>query len=254
MNDGRSESPIVLVTAAAGEGLGAAISARFARDGATVVVTDVHEARIRSTVARIAADHPEARVVGYHLDVGEPESIRSTLGRVAQEVGPVRVLVNNAAYNAGGTMFEMDASEWDRTVAVNLSGPWHLCRHVLPEMRANGGGVVVNISALASELGGSSLEGAYAITKGGLNTLTRVVAVEGAPFAIRAVSITLGVIPDTWYARRHPEILDLPFTQPLLDRPHTADIAEVVAFVASASGQHITGEVINVSGGMFMRP
>lgn len=248
-----SAAPVVLITASAGGGLGAALADRFARDGATVVVTDVHPARIEQTTERLAATHPHARIVGYELDAGDPVSIENAVQRVLTEVGPVRVLVNNAAYNVTGTILDLDPMHWERTLAVNLSGPWHLCRRLMPAMRDNGGGVVVNISALASELGGSGIEGAYAVTKGGLNALTRACAVDGAPYGIRAVSITMGVIPDTWYTQRHPEILDLPFTKPLLERPTTVDIAEVVAFLCSPAGRHITGEIVNVSGGMFMR-
>jgi NAD(P)-dependent dehydrogenase (short-subunit alcohol dehydrogenase family) len=245
---------VALITAAAGEGLGAAIADRLARDGRTVAVTDVHEQRIAEITTRLNSRYPGAAAVGYVMDAGDPAAIRETVERVTAEVGPIGVLVNNAAVNYVGSIFDVTPEQWERTVAVNLSGPWYLCRYVMPSMRDHGGGVIVNVSALASELGGSGIEGAYAVTKGGLNTLTRNCAVDGAPYGIRAVSITLGVIPDTWYARRHPEILDYGFTQPLLDRPLTTDVAEVVAFVCSDAGRHITGETINVSGGMFMRP
>ena len=141
-------SRTVLVTGAAGAGLGQAIARRMAGDGYQVVVTDSHERRTMQTAAAISLDYPETTVVGYPLDVGDRSQMEHVVDDVLRTLGPVHVLVNNAAIDITGTIFDYDIADWDRTVAINLTGPWNLCRLLLPAMRDAGGGVVVNIGSL----------------------------------------------------------------------------------------------------------
>jgi 3-oxoacyl-[acyl-carrier protein] reductase len=144
---------------------------------------------------------------------------------------------------------------WDWSVQVNLSGPWYLCRRALPVMRDSGrGGVVVNVSTYATDVGGNGLESPYAIAKGGLNVLTRSVAHEGGPYGIRAVTVSMGVVTGTKFIDDHPEILARPDARGVLPwLPSAADIAETIAFLASDRARCITGESVNVSSGSYMR-
>src|SRR5581483_358312 len=145
---------VALVTAAAGRGIGQAVARRLAAGGATVVVTDIHEARTQRVAGEIAADHPETTVVGHPMDAGDRDRIDTVLAEVTRELGPVRILVNNAALNVMGPIYEFDPADWDRCVRVNLSGPWYLCRRIMPLMRAAGGGSIVNIGSYAPDVGG----------------------------------------------------------------------------------------------------
>jgi len=243
---------VALVTAAAGKGIGQAIARRLASGGATVVVTDIHERRTHEVAAAIAGDHPSTTVTGMPLDAGDWAQIDTVIDEVTARLGPIHILVNNATINVRGPIFDYDPENWLWCLRVNLSGAWYLCRRVMPIMREAGGGCIISTSSYAPDVGGDGLESPYAITKGGLNALTRCMAVEGAPHDIRVNTVSMGVVLGTKFMDDNPEILE--FASPPMPTPVRAeDIAEAVAFLASDRARHITGEVLNVAAGAYMR-
>ena len=245
---------IALITAAAGRGIGKATARRLAAGGARVVVTDIHERRTHEVTEEIAAEYPETTVLGYPMDAGDRDQIDHVVAEVTKEQGPIQILVNNAAINVIGSIFEYDPKHWDWCVRVNLSGPWYLCRRIMPLMRDAGGGVIVNVGTYAPDVGGGGIEAPYAITKGGLNALTRACAVEGGPHGIRSVCVSMGIVEGTKFADDHPELFDTPDAKPPLGSyPDSSEIAESIAFLASDRARHITGEILNVAGGAYMR-
>jgi 3-oxoacyl-[acyl-carrier protein] reductase len=209
------------------------------------VVTDIHAARTQKVAAEIAADYPAVTVAGYPMDAGDRQQIDAVVDEVTASLGPVRILVNNAAVNVTGSIFGYDPANWDWAVRVNLTGPWYLCYRTMPLMRDAGGGVIVNIGSYAPDVGGSGVESPYAATKGGLAALTRGLAHDGGPHGIRAVYLAMGIVKGTKFVEDKPG--------PLGDVPGTADIAEAVAFLASDRAAFVTGEILNVSGGSYMR-
>ena len=243
---------IALITGAAGAGIGQATARRLAAGGARVVVTDIHERRTHEVAARLAEEFPATTVLGIPMDAGDRDQIDATIGRVADELGPVQILVNNAAINVVGSIFDYDPEHWDWCVRVNLSGPWYLCRAVMPLMRDAGGGVIVNVSSYAADVGGGGIEAPYAITKGGLNVLTRSCAHEGGPFGIRAVTVAMGIVTGTKFVDDHPELLALS-QSPMGEHADAASVAEAIAFLASDRARHISGEILNVAAGAYMR-
>ena len=248
--DGR----VALVTGAAGRGLGQATARRLASGGATVVLTDVHPRRTGEVAETIAADYPDARVVGFPMDAGDREQIDAVVNEVTRTLGPVQILVNNAAVNVVGSIFDYDPENWDWCLRVNLSGPWYLCRAVMPLMRDAGGGAIVNVSSYAADVGGGGMEAPYAITKGGLNVLTRSCAHEGGPYGIRVNTVSCGVIRGTKFVDDHPEIIaNAAMHTPLGSYPDAAEIAEAIAFLVSDRARHITGEILDISAGAYMR-
>jgi 3-oxoacyl-[acyl-carrier protein] reductase len=245
---------VALVTAAAGKGVGRATARRLAAGGAHVVVTDIHARRTADVAASIAAEYPGVTVLGFSMDAGDRDQIDDVVRRVTDALGPVQVLVNNAAINVIGSIFDYDPADWDWVMRVNLSGPWYLCRAVMPLMRDAGGGVIVNVGSYAADVGGNGIEAPYAVSKGGLNVLTRSCAHEGGPYHIRSVCVSLGMVRGTKFIDDHPELLERPDAMgPLGTLPTADEVAEVIAFLASSRASHITGEIVNVAGGAYMR-
>ena len=246
---------VALVTAAAGHGIGQAMARRLAAGGARVVVTDIHAARTRQVTAAIAADYPAATVVGYPMDAGDREQIDAVVDDVTASLGPVRILVNNAAVNVVGSIFGYDPANWDWAVRVNLTGPWYLCYRTMPLMRDAGGGVIVNVGSYAPDVGGSGIEAPYAATKGGLAALTRGPGPRRRP-APDPRRLPVHGRRQGHQVRRRQRRTGWPGTGPpgrSATCRATADIAEAVAFLASDRAAFITGEVLNVAGGSYMR-
>lgn len=247
--DGR----VALVTGAAGDGIGQATARMLAGKGATVVVTDSHERRTRAVTEAMRRDHG-TRVHGWPLDVGNREQIDKVTAAVAADVGTVEILVNNAAVNVQGSIFDYDPEDWDRGIAVNLTGCWYLSRALMPGMRDLGRGAIINVSSVAADLGGYGVEGPYAVSKGGLHALTRSCAHDGGPYGIRCNAVTMGVVRGTRFVDSRPDLLERTLqATPMRAHPESVDIAAAICFLASDEARYITGEILNVAAGWYMR-
>jgi len=249
------DGQLALVTGAAGVGIGRAIARRLAASGASVIVSDVHEARTHKVADALADEFPDATIHGRVLDVGDRDAVDDAVAAIAAELGPIAILVNNAAVNVQGPIYDFDPSDWDWCLRVNLTGPWQLCRRIMPLMRDAGGGAIVNVSTVAPDNGGFGIEAPYAVSKGGLNVLTRSCAQEGAPYGIRSNAVSMGLVRGTRFLEQHPEALDLPGARPPGgELPSADDIAEAVAFLASDRAKYVNGEILHVGAGTYMRP
>ena len=245
---------VALVTGAAGAGIGRATARRLLVDGAAVAVTDSHEQRTAEVTAMLAAElGPGATVLGLPLDVADRDATDQVLEEVRGRLGPIDVLVNNAALNVLAEAHAMDPADWDRTLAVDLSGPWYLIRGVMPGMVALGRGAIVNVTSVAAYLG-SGREGPYAAAKAALQSLTRTIAAEGGPHGIRCNAVAPGIVRSK-FVETHLERLGPALERAPLRRIGEPDeVAAVIAFLVSDEASYITGETITVSGGWYMRP
>jgi 3-oxoacyl-[acyl-carrier protein] reductase len=237
-----------LVTGAAGIGIGQACARRPAAGGATVVVTDSHERRTREVTAAIASDHGATTVVGHVLDMGVRDDIDRVVSAVAHEHGPIRLVVNNAAVNWAGPVWDYDVEHFDRTMAVNLSGPWYLCRQTMPMMRDAGGGAILNISSGAAQSGRRfGVEGVYAMTKGGVETMTDALAADGGPYNIRVNTLSTGIVYPTKFIVDHPDQYDRGLPNTLLGSyPTPEEVAELAAFMLSDRTAHLSGACVKL--------
>ena len=248
--DGR----VALVTGAAGAGIGRACARRLGHDGAAVVVTDVHERRTTETIAELAAELAPTPVIGHTLDVSDRARVDEVLAAVAATLGPVDILVNNAAVNVLGTVVDYDPDDWDRVLDVDLTACWYLMRAVLPAMTALGRGSIVNVSSVAGYLGGGGTEGPYAAAKAGLQSLTRTVAAEAGPHGVRANAVAVGIVWTKFVEKHAPSLAPEAERTPLRRLGTPEEIAAVVAWLASDESSFVTGETINASGGWYMSP
>jgi 3-oxoacyl-[acyl-carrier protein] reductase len=244
--DGR----VALVTGAAGAGIGRATARRLAVAGATVVVTDVHERRTNETVEALRAE-TGAGLVGRVLDGGDAESIERVVAEVRDSVGPVDILVNNAAVNPMVVLDELQPADWERALAVDLTGPWLLIRAVLPDMKRRGGGSIVNVSSIAAYTS-PEREAPYAAAKAALHSLTRTVAREMGPHGIRCNAVAPGLIWTRFMEKFEEQFRPEVERTPLRRWGQPEDVADVIHFLASDASRFITGEALTVSGGWYM--
>jgi NAD(P)-dependent dehydrogenase (short-subunit alcohol dehydrogenase family) len=247
---------VALVTGAAGGGIGEATARRLVAAGASVVVTDRHEQRTKRVAAALAEEHPDATVVGMPLDVGDRAAGEQVMAAATSELGPIQILVNNAAVNVVGDIFECDWDDFMTVLQANLVGAWHLAKLAAPGMRATGGGSIVHVTTCAPEMAGAAGEAPYAASKAGLIAISKGLARAGGPDNIRSNCVSMGVVRGTRFVEvHHPELVEASLPDTPLGRLSSAgDVADAVVFLASDAAATITGATIDVNGGYYMRP
>jgi 2-hydroxycyclohexanecarboxyl-CoA dehydrogenase len=241
----------VAVVTGGGSGLGQNISAHLARGGGRVAVLDIDTEAAEKVSAELAAAGACAIAVG--VDVSDADAVAGAFETVRDKLGPVEILVTSAAI-AGFTRFDqITLDEWNRYLAVNLTGTFLCLQAALPDMVAGGWGRIVTISSAAGQKGAVG-QGHYSATKGGVIALTKAVALEYA-----AKGITVNTVPpfviDTPMLRAQQQAKTLPPSEILAKaipagRLGTGeDIAALCAFLCLDESSYITGQVIGVNGG-----
>ncbi|HVM40004.1 MAG TPA: SDR family oxidoreductase [Acidimicrobiia bacterium] len=239
---GLLEGKVVVVTAAAGAGIGVAAARRCADEGATVVISDTHERRLAETAADLGG------VLAVPCDVTDDSQVRALVDAAVGEHGRVDVMVNNAGLGGTANLVDMTDEEWSRVLDITLTGTMRCTRAALRHMTERGSGVIVNN---ASVLGWRAQAGQshYAAAKAGVMALTRCAAIEAAPFGVRvnAVSPSLAMHPFLEKVTP-PEVLEELVTREAFGRAAEPwEVATVIAFLASDYSSYMTGEVVSVS-------
>jgi glucose 1-dehydrogenase len=245
------DGKVALVTGA-GSGIGYAIAERFVREGAAVAINYLGHGAEAQTLARelrVAG----AKAVAIEADVSEAVAVESLVAQVIARFGRLDVLVNNAGIEKSQPLLEIDEASWNRTLAVDLKGPFLCLRAAGLQMVEGGGGSVVNVSSIHEDFPFPSYA-PYAAAKGGLRMLMRNAALELAPFGIRvnnvapgaiATPINAAVLADPVKVKRLEQIV------PLRRMGTPEEVAEVALFLASDRSSYVTGSTYYVDGGMI---
>jgi 3-oxoacyl-[acyl-carrier protein] reductase len=237
----------VLVTAAAGTGIGFAVAKRAAEEGATLLISDVHERRLGEAAERIAQATGK-RPFTQLCDVTREDQVQALRACAARELGDLDVLINNAGLGGEVSVVEMSDEQWSRVLDVTLTSVMRMCRAFLPGMYARKSGAVVNN---ASVLGWRAQKGQahYAAAKAGVMAYTRCAAIEAAEHNVRinAVAPSLAMHPFLAKATT-PETLEALTAQEAFGRAAEVwEVANVMIFLASDLSTYMTGEAVSVS-------
>ncbi len=250
-HEDRHIEKVAIVTGGA-SGIGFAIAQRLARDGAAVAILDLHGDEAEAQAAKIRAEG--SRAIGTEVDVSDRQSVDRGVDRVRAEFGPVTILVNNAGMEGFQPFLDITEDKWNRLLAVNLTGTFHCCQAVLPDMIGTGWGRIVNISS-SSAHSGQPLMTHYVASKSGVIGFTKSLALEFAPKGVTVNTIPPGFI-DTPMTRRNEakgllgKGIDHHASLTPVRRAGTPeDIAAACAFLVSDEAGYITGQIIGVNGG-----
>lgn len=251
----RLKGNTIIVTGAGG-GIGRAISARLAGEGANLALLDLNDS-VEQTAEAVAGavSAAGASITTVLCDVADAASVNAALDTVRARLGPVSCLVNNAGLTANiAPIAKMGDDQWQRELGVNLTGPFNLIRAVLPDMVARRWGRIVNISSVAAR-GGLFRQAGYSASKSGLLGLTRNVVLEYADQGITCNAILPGLIETPAVARMPAAITDYALSMTPARRLGQPDeIAAVVAFLCSEDAAYVNGAEIDVDGGGRLCP
>lgn len=242
------EGKVAIVTGS-GRGLGKSIALKLAEEGAKVVVTDILLENAEEVVQEIISNGGNA--IAVKSNIAKKEDVKQLFDDAIDKFGTVDILVNNAGINRDVQLFKMTDEEWDQVIAVNLTGTFYTTRQAAQIMREKSYGRIINISSM-SWLGNFG-QANYAASKAGVIGLTKTASRELAKKGITCNAICPGFI-DTEMTRGVPEkVWDIMVGKVAAGRAGEAiEVAAVVAFLASKEAGYVTGEVINVSGGMVL--
>jgi len=246
------DGEVALITGGS-RGIGASVARMFAAAGGTVAITYVGREDAAKEVLKEVQKLGQ-KGIAVRGDVSVWTDVQRIVDEVLRNFGRVDVLVNNAGIWTYGQVDGMSDEVWERTIDVNLKGTFYMCRAVIPHMKQQGGGRIINISSTAGQRG-EAFHSHYAASKGGIISFTKSLAVELAPFNILVNSVAPGWVDtdmceEVFGDPNYKE--EVRKTIPLGRIAVPDDIAGPVIFLASHLARHITGEVLNVNGGSVL--
>jgi 3-oxoacyl-[acyl-carrier protein] reductase len=241
---GLVEGKVAIVTGAA-QGIGLSIAQLLSEEGASVVVSDIDQARCEEAAAGLPG-----KAIGVACDVTSAEQVEALVARARKELGALDIMVNNAGITRDATMKKMSEEDFDAVISVHLKGTWLGTKTASLAMREQGGGgSIVNISSISGKVGNPGQTN-YSAAKAGIVGLSKAAAKEVAHAGVRVNSVQPGLIktamtaamPEEIFAQREKEI-------PLQRAGEPEEIAKVVLFLASDLASYVTGIVVEVGGG-----
>ena len=251
----RFNNQTVIVTGGGG-GIGGATCRRFVGEGASVAVFDLNLDAAEKVAASIRAEGGRAQA--FRCDITDRASVDAAVAETEKSLGPIDVLVNNAGWDVFKPFTKTEPAQWDKLIAINLTGALHMHHAVLPGMASRKKGRIVNIASDAARVG-SSGEAVYAACKGGLVSFSKTIAREHARHGVTVNVVCPGPTDTALFAdykegAGNPEKLMEAFTRsiPLGRIGQPDDLPGAILFFASDDARFVTGQVLSVSGGLTM--
>jgi 3-oxoacyl-[acyl-carrier protein] reductase len=241
----------IAVVTGASRGIGRACALELAKAGAKIGLMARQAEKLEAVAAEIRSAGGEAFVAP--MDLGAPDSIKAAFAAVAQHFGPVNILVNNAAVTRDGLALRMKQADWDTVIQTNLSGTFLCIQQVMSPMVRERWGRIVNLSSVVGEAGNAG-QANYVASKAGVIGLTKALAQELASRSITVNAVAPGFIETDMTAVLKEEVKTAVLgTIPLKRFGQAEDVAAAVRFLCSEEAGYITGHVLDVNGGMYMR-
>jgi 3-oxoacyl-[acyl-carrier protein] reductase len=241
-----AEDRKVAVVTGGAQGIGKAISTKLNEIGCKVIIIDVNEDVARQTARELNGDY-------YTADVRNSESVSEVVDKIIEKDGKIDILINNAGITRDNLIIRMDDEEWQQVIDINLKGVFNFSKHVIKKsMMKNRSGNIVNIASIIGVMGNPG-QANYAASKGGVIALTKTMAKELAKRGIRVNAVAPGFI-QTKMTDKLPEKVKEKYMEviPLGRLGKPEEVADVVGFLVTDSSAYVTGQVINIDGGMVM--
>ena len=241
---------IALITGA-GRGIGRSIALTFAREGAEVVVSDIDAASTAAVLEEVRASGGDG--MAFRTDVSDEEDVKKAFAAVMNRYGTLDILVNNAGICRNVRVLDIGREEWDRFLSVNLTSVFLCSKEALKIMIGKKSGKIVNLGSSAGKIGGIVAGAHYSAAKAGVMCLTKSLALQAAPHNIQVNAIAPGPIATKMTEEWGDELTKAFIEKIPLKRYGTPqDVAEAALFLASNRSDFITGEIIDVNGGLVM--
>ena len=239
------------VITGASQGIGYAIAEKYCQCEANVSLIDISETALKSAEQKLTEKYPTARIKAYMCDISNADMVFNTFGKIEVDFRSIDILVNNAGILRRSFIESMEQEDWEIVLKVNLTGVFNCCRAALPAMKKVGAGAIVNVSSNVATVPSVEM-GAYCVSKTGVETLTRVMAAEFAPYNIRVNAYAPGVVEtemtsDILKKRADEKLRTIPmgrFIQP-------GEVADLVMFLTSDTSKSIDGTIVAIDGGML---
>ena len=241
---------VAIITGAAGS-VGRAIACSFAKNGAKLVLVDLDKKSLNSFAAEIA--NKAVEIITFAIDVSNEEQVQHVVHSTIKRFNNIDILVNNAGICKMTPILDITVDEWDNVMAVNLRSVFMFSKEVFRQMKSRKYGKIINVASLAGKIGGILAGAHYSASKAGIICFTKTLAQQAAPYKINVNSICPGPIKskltEMWGEEANKDLANkIPFKT--FAQPD--DIAQAILFLASASAKYITGQSLDVNGGLFM--